>query len=128
MSAVHILVAEDEADIRANLQRLLRLEGFRVTAVADGLAALAAVRSEPPDLLLTDLMMPGLDGEALLRALRAEPAGAHLPMLLLTARADADDRQRGLAAGADAVITKPFERGPLLACIRALLAPGGGPG
>lgn len=126
-AAAHILVAEDEPDIRANLERLLRLEGYRVSVVADGRAAWAAVRTLAPDLLLTDLMMPGMGGEALLRALRADPAGERLPVLMLTARAGSDDHQRVLAAGADAVVTKPYQRGPLLACIRGLLDASGGP-
>lgn len=120
--AAHILIAEDEPDIRTNLQRLLRLEGYAVTAVADGQAALAVLQQSLPDLLLTDLMMPGLDGEALLRAVRSDPNTARLPVLLLTARADSSDRQRGLMAGANAVITKPYERAALLDCIRSLLA------
>lgn len=123
-ATAHILVAEDDADIRANLQRLLRLEGYRVSAVADGCAALAAVQAQPPDLLLTDAMMPRLDGEALLRLLRADARFAQLPVLLLTARAGPEDRQRAMAAGACAVVTKPYQRAALLDCIRSLL--GGG--
>lgn len=125
-AAAHILVAEDEPDLRANLERLLRLEGYRVSTVADGPAACAAVRALAPDLLVTDLMMPGMDGEALLRALRADPAAAGLPVLLLTARAGDDDRGRALAAGADAVVHKPYQRQALLDCVRALLGRRGG--
>ena len=117
-----ILVAEDEPDIRANLQRLLRLEGYRVTVVADGRAALAVLQVQQPDLLLTDAMMPELDGEALVRAVRADARHARLPVLLLTARADAEDHARALQAGASAVVTKPFQRAVLLDCIRGLLA------
>lgn len=119
-----ILVAEDEPDIRANLQRLLRLEGYRVSVVADGRAALAALQAQRPDLLLTDAMMPELDGETLLRLLRAEARYASLPVLLLTARADTEDHGRALQAGASAVVTKPFQRTVLLDCIRGLLAGG----
>ncbi|WP_326534139.1 response regulator transcription factor [Pseudorhodoferax sp.] len=119
-----ILVAEDDPDIRANLQRLLRLEGYRVSAVADGRAALAAVLAQSPDLLLTDAMMPELDGESLVRLLRADARHARLPVLLLTARADSEDRARALAAGASAVVTKPFHRAVLLDSIRGLLAGG----
>lgn len=119
-----ILVAEDEPEIRANLQRLLRLEGYRVRAVADGRAALAALQAQRPDLLLTDAMMPELDGESLLRMLRTEPRYACLPVLLLTARADTEDHARALQAGASAVVTKPFQRAVLLDCIRGLLAGG----
>jgi CheY-like chemotaxis protein len=117
-----ILVAEDEPEIRANLQRLLRLEGYRVRVVADGRAALAALQEHTPDLLLTDAMMPELDGEALLRMLRADARYGKLPVLLLTARADAEDHARALQAGASAVVTKPFQRAVLLDCIRGLLA------
>jgi len=119
-----ILVAEDEPEIRANLQRLLRLEGYRVLAVADGRAALAALQAQRPDLLLTDAMMPELDGETLLRMLRADARYQALPVLMLTARADAEDHARALQAGASAVVTKPFQRAVLLDCIRGLLAGG----
>lgn len=119
-----ILVAEDEPEIRANLQRLLRLEGYRVSVVADGRAALAALQAQRPDLLLTDAMMPEVDGETLLRLLRAEARYASLPVLLLTARADTEDHARALQAGASAVVTKPFQRTVLLDCIRGLLAGG----
>lgn len=118
----HILVAEDDPAIRANLLRLLRLEGYDAEAVADGQAALAAVQARRPDLLLTDAMMPGLDGETLVRQLREEPRFAGLPVLLLTARAGSEDRSRALQAGADAVVTKPFQRTVLLQTIAALLA------
>jgi len=117
-----ILVAEDEPEIRANLERLLRLEGYRVSVVADGRAALAALQARTPDLLLTDAMMPQLDGETLLRMLRAEARYRALPVLLLTARADTEDHARALQAGASAVVTKPFQRAVLLDCIRGLLA------
>ncbi|MGC3987944.1 MAG: response regulator [Pseudorhodoferax sp.] len=124
LAGASILVAEDEPAIRANLQRLLGLEGYRVRAVADGRAALAALQAQLPDLLLTDAMMPELDGETLLRMLRAEPRYGTLPVLLLTARADAQDHARALQAGASAVVTKPFQRAVLLDCIRGLLAGG----
>lgn len=121
----HILVAEDDPAIRANLARLLRLEGYCVSTAADGLAAMAAVESEPPDLLISDLMMPGLDGLALLAWLRAQPRTARLPVVLLTARADVSDVQGGLAAGADAYVTKPYQRDELLRHLRALLPAAG---
>ncbi len=121
----HILVAEDDPDIRANLARLLRLEGYRVSTATDGGAAMAAVAAERPDLVLSDLMMPGVDGLALLAWLRADPRTADLPVVLLTARADGSDVQSGLAAGADAYVTKPYHRDELLRRLRALL-PGAG--
>jgi CheY-like chemotaxis protein len=123
----HILIAEDEPGIRANLDRLLRFEGFRVSLAQTGDEALALIHAglpQLPDLLLSDLMMPGLDGHALLRGLRADPRTAALPVVLLTARADAGDVQAGLSAGATAYVAKPYHRTALLACIRSLLAPG----
>lgn len=119
-TAAHILVAEDEPDIRANLGRLLRLEGFDVSLAAGGGQALQMARARRPDLVLTDLMMPGMDGHQLLRALRADPHTAGVPVVCLSARVDAHDE---LGASANAYITKPYQRVPLLACIRALLAP-----
>lgn len=123
----HILVAEDEPGIRANLGRLLRFEGFRVSLTANGDEALQLIHAglpTLPDLLLSDLMMPRMDGHALLRGLRADPRTALLPVVLITARADAVDVQAGLTAGATAYVAKPFHRVALLACIRSLLAPG----
>jgi len=126
-SVAHILVAEDEPGIRANLDRLLRFEGFRVSLAQSGDEALALIQAglpQLPDLVLSDMMMPGLDGHALLRSLRADPRTAALPVVLLTARADAGDVQAGLSAGATAYVAKPYHRTALLACIRSLLAPG----
>ena len=120
-AGAYILVAEDDPAIRANLVRLLRLEGFRVEAAADGQEALTRLQAERPDLVLSDMMMPGIDGLALLAALRADPRTADLPVVLLTARADGSDVQDGLAAGANAYIAKPYLREALLQCIRALL-------
>lgn len=117
----HILVAEDDPAIRANLLRLLRLEGYGADAVADGRAALAAVQARRPDLLLTDAMMPALDGETLVRMLREDARFADLPVLLLTARAGSEDRLRALQAGVDAVVTKPFQRTVLLQAVVDLL-------
>lgn len=118
-----ILVAEDEPDIRANLGRLLRLEGFDVSLAASGQQALQLLQAQLPDLVLTDLMMPGMDGRQLLRVLRGNPHTARLPVVFLSARADVGEMQDALAGGANGYITKPFQRTPLLACIRGLLAP-----
>lgn len=130
MLPAHILVAEDEPDLRGNLGRLLQLEGFKVSLAASGEEALAMIhagRPSLPDLVLTDLMMPGMDGRQLLFALRSDPATASLPVLLLTARADFSDSQDAVLAGADACVTKPYQRDRLLGCIRSLLAPAGLP-
>ncbi|RKH61414.1 PAS domain S-box protein [Corallococcus interemptor] len=103
----HVLLADDNADMRDYVRR--SLEGrFTVTAVADGRAALEAAREHPPDVMLTDVMMPGLDGFGLLRELKADPRTAHVPVILLSARAGEEAKVEGLTAGADDYLVKPF--------------------
>ncbi|HEU4582297.1 MAG TPA: ATP-binding protein [Polyangiaceae bacterium] len=115
-----ILVADDNADMRAYLTRLLGRH-WSVTAVSDGLAALAAARAEHPDLVLADVMMPRLDGFGLVRELRADPALATIPILLVSARAGEEAIGDGLRQGADDYITKPFSASHLLVRIEAQL-------
>ena len=117
----HILVADDNADMRAYLTHILG-ERWEVEAVADGAAALAAALARPPDLIVADVMMPGLDGVALLRALRADPATRVIPVLMLSARAGEEATVEGLDAGADDYLTKPFAARELLARVRTHLA------
>ncbi len=112
-----VLLADDNADMRHYVQRLLAAEGYRAEAVADGEAALAAARRQAPDLVLADVMMPGLDGFELLAALRAEPSLRDVPVLLLSARAGEEARVEGLGEGADDYLTKPFSTRELLARI-----------
>ena len=112
-----VLLADDNADMRGYVQRLLAAEGYRIEAVADGEAALAAARREAPDLVLADVMMPGVDGFELLSALRAEPGLRDVPVLLLSARAGEEARVEGLGEGADDYLTKPFSTRELLARI-----------
>jgi signal transduction histidine kinase/serine phosphatase RsbU (regulator of sigma subunit)/DNA-binding response OmpR family regulator len=114
-----ILVADDNADMRAYLARLLTEQGWLVDTVADGTAALAAALANPPDLLLTDVMMPDLDGFELLRRLRHEPVTAALPIVVLTARAGQAQSAGLLDLGADDYIVKPFEAADLVARVRA---------
>lgn len=114
-----VLLAEDDRAIRDSLVRLLTLEGYQVTGVADGIQALAAVHKTRPDVLVLDVMMPGIDGLAVCRVLRAE--GDRTPILMLTARVETSDRVAGLDAGADDYMVKPFEVEELLARLRALL-------
>ncbi|HEX5501786.1 MAG TPA: ATP-binding protein [Thermomicrobiales bacterium] len=109
-----VLLADDNADMREYVARLLG-ERYAVEAVADGAAALAAARARPPDLVLADVMMPRLDGFGLLRALRADPRTADLPVVLLSARAGEESRVEGLDAGADDYLVKPFAARELLA-------------
>jgi PAS domain S-box-containing protein len=115
-----VLLADDNADMRQYMSRLLG-EHFAVEAVGDGEAALAAARERPPDLVLTDVMMPRMDGFALLRALRADPRTRELPVLMLSARAGEESRVEGMQAGVDDYMVKPFGGRELLARVSALL-------
>jgi DNA-binding response OmpR family regulator len=114
-----ILLAEDQTDIRELIAMNLRSAGYAVTAVGDGLAALASQEAQPSDLLILDLMMPGLDGLEVCKALRAKQR--HAPILMLTAKSTELDRVLGLELGADDYLTKPFSLAELLARVKALL-------
>ncbi|ATB35325.1 two-component system sensor histidine kinase/response regulator [Cystobacter fuscus] len=115
-----ILLADDNADMREYVSRLLG-ERWRVEAVADGRRALEAALREPPELVLTDVMMPGLDGFGLLRALRAEERTRSVPVIMLSARAGEEAHVEGLEAGADDYLIKPFSARELLARVGARL-------
>jgi DNA-binding response OmpR family regulator len=117
--ASHILVAEDQADIRELIVLNLQHAGHAVTAVADGRAALDSQLERASDLLVLDLMMPGLDGLEVCKALRAR--GRATPILMLTAKSTELDRVLGLELGADDYLTKPFSMAELLARVKALL-------
>jgi signal transduction histidine kinase/DNA-binding response OmpR family regulator len=110
----HILLADDNADMREYMTRLLA-HRWTVRAVADGAQALAAIRQRRPDLVLTDVMMPNIGGFELLRALRADPQTADIPVIMLSARAGEESRIEGLQAGADDYLTKPFSAKELAA-------------
>ena len=114
-----ILVAEDQADIRELLVMNLRNAAYEVTAVADGAAALASQNEAASDLLILDLMMPGMDGLEVCKALRAR--GRNTPILMLTAKSTELDRVLGLELGADDYLTKPFSLAELMARVKALL-------
>ncbi|MFI9563378.1 response regulator transcription factor [Streptomyces rishiriensis] len=114
-----VLLAEDDRAIRHALERALALEGYRVTAVADGVEALAQAHKNPPDVLVLDVMMPGIDGLQVCRVLRAE--GDRTPILMLTALVETADRIAGLDAGADDYVVKPFDVEEVFARLRALL-------
>ncbi|MFE0249372.1 response regulator transcription factor [Streptomyces sp. NPDC059010] len=114
-----VLLAEDDRAIRNALERALTLEGYRVTAVADGVEALAQAHRTPPDVLVLDVMMPGIDGLQVCRVLRAE--GDRTPILMLTALVETQDRIAGLDAGADDYVVKPFDVEEVFARLRALL-------
>jgi DNA-binding response OmpR family regulator len=119
MPPASILVAEDQTDIRDLLVMNLRSAGYDVSAVADGPAALASQGERASDLLILDLMMPGLDGLEVTKALRAK--GRSTPILMLTAKSTELDRVLGLELGADDYLTKPFSLAELLARVKALL-------
>lgn len=120
-----ILVVDDDARLAASLRRALAYEGHAVEVAADGPGALVAARDRPPDLVVLDVMLPGLDGVEVCRRLRE---GSDVPILMLTARDAISDRVNGLDAGADDYLVKPFAYDELLARVRALLRrrePGG---
>jgi signal transduction histidine kinase len=122
--AGRILVADDNADMRSYIVRLLREHGWSVVSVANGTAALEAVRAAAaeggaPDVLVADVMMPGLDGFQLLGELRADPVTSDVPVVLLSARAGEESRMHGLEAGADDYLVKPFVARELLARVAA---------
>ena len=116
-----VLVVEDEAHIRELIQLHLGLEGLEVEAVGDGQQALARAGSEPFDLIILDLMLPGVDGIAICRAVRREGRNQDVPILMLTARREETDKVLGLESGADDYLAKPFGIRELVARARALL-------
>ncbi len=115
-----VLVADDNADMRQYVVRLLAAH-YRIDAVPDGEAALAAARQRTPDLVLTDVMMPRLDGFGLLKALRADPRTSGVPVIMLSARAGEESRVEGMERGADDYLVKPFSARELLARVTAHL-------
>ncbi|MCP3822336.1 response regulator transcription factor [Streptomyces sp. A3M-1-3] len=128
MAETHVLFVEDDDVIREATQLALERDGFRVTAMPDGLSGLEAFRSNRPDIALLDVMVPGLDGVSLCRRIRDEST---VPVIMLSARADSIDVVLGLEAGADDYVTKPFDGAVLVARIRAVLrrfGHAGGPG
>jgi two-component system alkaline phosphatase synthesis response regulator PhoP len=120
-AARKILIVEDESDILDLVTHYLEKEGFRVRSAADGPAGLSAARRERPDLIVLDLMLPGMDGLELCRKLRAEPGSSMVPVIMLTAKVEETDRVVGLELGADDYLTKPFSPKELIARVKALL-------
>jgi DNA-binding response OmpR family regulator len=116
---LRVLVVDDEASIRDSLERALRLEGFAVETADGGVAALAAVARRPPAVVVLDLTMTDLDGVRVLKRLRAD--GVDVPVCILSARDDVEDRVAGLQAGADDYLVKPFALEELTARLHALL-------
>ena len=125
MSAVRALVIEDDARTAGWLKLYLEREGLDVDVALDGALGLERLRAHPPQLVLLDLMLPGLDGFAVCRAIRAE---SDVPIIVITARAGEEDRLRGFDLGADDYVTKPFSPREVMARVRAVMRRAGGGG
>ena len=116
--AISVLIVEDDRNIQELLQLYLEKEGYAVTVASDGGQGLAKFRAIKPDLVLLDVMMPVMDGWAVCKAIRAD---SQVPIIMLTAKGETDDKVTGLKAGADDYVTKPFEMKELLARVEAVL-------
>lgn len=121
MSKKHILVVEDEEDILELIRYNLSKEGFKVTCANSGELGLSTARQLKPDLMLLDLMLPGIDGFDVCRALRSEPETRSLPIIMITAKGEEPDMVTGLELGADDYVVKPFSPRVLLARIKSVL-------
>lgn len=118
---VKILVVEDEETLLHNLTDKLRAEGFTVVTANEGESGLQKIRAEVPDLIILDIMLPGLDGLSICRMVRHDANTSHIPIIMLTARGTEVDKIVGLESGADDYIVKPFGLGEFLARVRAVL-------
>lgn len=122
MSSPRILVADDEPALLRLLEFVLGRRGYVIHGVANGNAAIEILESNAPDLAILDVMMPGLDGYEVLKFIRNDAALASMPVVMLTARAQLDDIQRGLELGADAYLAKPFDPEELLSVVESLVS------
>ncbi|MCC6135700.1 MAG: response regulator [Candidatus Contendobacter sp.] len=120
-----ILVVDDEPNIVLSLEFLMKQAGFQVRTASDGEAALTAVASEPPDLVLLDVMMPRKNGYEVCQAIRANPDWKEVRIIMLTAKGREVEREKGLALGADDYITKPFSTQEVVERVRELLTAAG---
>jgi two-component system, OmpR family, phosphate regulon response regulator PhoB len=121
MAATQILIVEDEAALATLLEYNLEKEGFDVSLSADGEDALLRIEESPPDLVILDWLLPKVSGIEVCRRIRARSETRNLPIIMVTARAEEDDRIRGLDMGADDYLTKPFSTNELIARVRAVL-------
>lgn len=117
----HVLIVEDEENIVESLSFLLKREGFRVTSVLDGAQAMDRIGAGRPDLLILDVMLPGVDGFEILRTIRSQPEIADLPVVMLTARMQQQDRRLAEEIGVNAFVTKPFSNANVISIVKDLL-------
>lgn len=116
-----ILIIEDDPSISSNMELILQMEGFEVRSACDGIVGLARIRERCPDLILCDIMMPEMDGHTLLEILNSEQAHDHIPFIFVTALDERTDVRRGMNAGADDYLTKPFSAEELIAAVSGRL-------
>ena len=115
-----LLIAEDDAAVSAMVADILRIEGFDPVIVAEGRKVLDVLRSQPFDMVILDIMLPGLDGISILRGIRDDPATSRIPVVMLTAKTDDESTWAGWRAGCDYYMTKPFDPDELLEILRRL--------
>ena len=118
--AKRVLRAEDEPNIVESLTFLLERAGFKVEVQSDGRQVVSAAKADTPDVLILDVMLPGLDGYEILRQLRADQRSESLPVLMLTAKGQREDRETALEHGADLFMTKPFANSEIVAAVKEL--------
>ncbi|MGP8320973.1 MAG: response regulator [Methanosarcinaceae archaeon] len=116
-----VLIVDDELDALTALKRALEADNYNVVEAADGLSAIEMVKNEKPDIVLLDLMMPEIDGIEVCRRLKSDPPYKHIPIIMLTAKGDTNDKIEGIEIGADDYITKPFNLNELKARIKMVL-------
>ena len=121
MTQRKILIVEDEESLLKLESILLATRGYRVKGVTDGLSALQEIETEKPDLVLLDIMMPGIDGFEVCQRIKGNPLTSDIPVVMLTAKKSSADQARGLEVGADAYITKPFKSGKIVEIVEGLL-------
>jgi DNA-binding response OmpR family regulator len=123
MDSAHILVIEDDDIVARTIERSLRGEEFRVTLTNSGVEGLKAARRRPPDMVILDIIMPGMDGYTVCREMRSDPLLSEVPILFLTAKVKDEDKIAGFTAGADDYLCKPFNIDELILRLRAILRP-----
>jgi two-component system alkaline phosphatase synthesis response regulator PhoP len=119
-----ILIVDEEIDASTALKVALEAEGYNVIEALDGYEGIRKAKSENPDVILLDIMMPGMDGFEVCQLLKADPVSMHIPIIMLTAKGEVDDKVEGLELGADDYVTKPFNLKELKARIRIVLRRG----